>query len=73
MRDSLARFYVVANEEVRAVFRKDAIEKRYPHVSPLEVSNEENNAIGDVMHYYDQLIMHHQYPNMKVPPSPFEE
>lgn len=73
VRDSLARVYVTANEEVRAVFRKDAIDKHYPHVSPLEVSNEENNAIGDVMHYYDQLIMHHQYPNMKLPPNPFAE
>lgn len=73
VRDSLDRVFVAANEEVRAVFRKDAIENRYPHVSPLEVSNEENNAIGDVMHYYDQLIMHHQTPGIKIPPNPFEE
>ncbi len=73
VRDSLAGVYVTANEEVRAVFRKDAIDKRYPHVSSLEVSNEENNAIGDVMHYYDQVIMRHQYPSIKIPANPFEE
>lgn len=73
VRDSLDKVFVATNEEVRAVFRKDAIENRYPHVSPLEVSNEENNAIGDVMHYYDQLIMHHQTPGIKIPPNPFEE
>ena len=73
VQDSLAKVYVSANEEVRAVFRKDAIEKRYPHVSSLEVSEEENNIIGDVMNYYDQLIMHHQYPGVKIPPNPFEE
>ena len=73
VRDSLDKVFVAANEEVRAVFRMDAIENRYPHVSPLEVSNEENNAIGDVMYYYDQLIMHHQNPDIKIPPNPFEE
>lgn len=73
VRDSLDKVFVSANEEVRAVFRKDAIEKRYPHVSSLEVSEEKNNAIGDVMNYYDQLIMHHQYPGAKIPPNPFEE
>lgn len=73
VRDSLDKVFVSANEQVRAVFRNDAIEKRYSHVSPLEVSNEENNAIGDVMYYYDQLIMHHQDPGIKIPPNPFEE
>lgn len=73
VRDSLDKVFVAANEEIRAVFRNDAIENRYSHVSPLEVSNEENNAIGDVMYYYDQLIMHHQDPGIKIPPNPFEE
>lgn len=73
VRDSLDKVFVAANEEIRTVFRKDAIENRYPHVSPLEVSNEENNVLGDVMHYYDQLIMHHQNPGIKIPPTPFEE
>ena len=73
VRDSLDKVFVAANEEIRAVFRKDAIENRYTHVSPLEVSNEENKALGDVMYYYDQLIMHHQTPGIKIPPNPFEE
>ena len=73
VRDSLEMLYVTANEEIRAIFRKDAIEKRYPHVPSIDVSTEKQNAIGDVMHYYNQLIMHHQYPGVKIPPSPFEE
>ena len=73
IRDSLSKVYVAANEEIRAILRRDAIEKRYPHVSPLDVSEEEHCAIGDVMNYYDQLVMRHQYPGIKVPPNPFEE
>lgn len=72
-RDSLSKVFVAANEEVFAIFRKDGIEKRYPHVSSLDVSEEQQNAIGDVMHYYNQVILHHQHPGIKVPPNPFEE
>ena len=71
VRDSLARVYVNANEEVFAAMRRNPLESRYPSVPAKEIYTEVNNAIGDAMHYYSSFIEHYQYPQIKIPPSPF--
>ena len=58
-------------EEVFAAMRRNPLESRYPGVPAEEIYTEVYNAIGDAMHYYSSFIEHYQYPQMKIPPSPF--
>jgi hypothetical protein len=51
--------------------RRNPLESRYPGVPAEEIYTEVYNAIGDAMHYYSSFIEHYQYPQIKIPPSPF--
>lgn len=73
LQDSISRVYVKANEEVYAELRKIDMGSHYPRVSPEEVFVEQQNAIGDAMYYYSQVILRHRYPGVKLPPNPFAE
>lgn len=71
--DSLAKVFVIANEEVHAELRKKKLESRFPDISEEDLNGEIFNAIGDAMHFYSQKKEQHFYPNIKLPPDPFKQ
>lgn len=71
--DSLDSVYVVANEDVFAALRAKRLESKYPDVSEEDVNREIFNAIGEVMHYYTQTVLHHFNPGTKLPLNPFAD
>lgn len=69
--DSLERAFVLANEKVFAGLRQKSLKSKYPDAIEEDVNNEFLYAIGDAMHYYEQIVFQYFHPGSKLPQNPF--